>query len=112
MGIKFVPDVGAPLSVVAVDLISESYAPEANEWLSYIMAAGGYVAAGMNKGGEFTKNLAIASFPWAAKNIYSRIRGGMGGVGSTSKLAARTRSRVSRYPASAQEAPFQGVKLT
>ena len=108
MSIRIVPDVGAPLAVVAVDLITETYAPDANEWISYVMAGGSYLAAGMGWGGDFIKNVGIASFPWAAKKIYDRVKGGAG----ASKLGFRARSRVSRYPASASEAPFQGVRLT
>ena len=73
MSIRLVPDVGAPLAVVAVDLITETYAPQANEITAYVLAAGSYVAAGMNKGGDFVKNVGIASFPWAAKKIYHLI---------------------------------------
>lgn len=110
MAIRLVPDVGAPIAVVAVDLITETYAPQANEWVSYALAAGGYIAAGLGMGGDFAKNVGIAAFPGAARKIYDRVRGG---VGRTSRLAPRAaRSSVSRYPARAETAPFQGVKLT
>jgi len=79
MSIRFAEDVGAPLAVVAVDLVSESVAPTYNEWLAYLAAIGGYAGAFMNKGGDFVKNVGIASFPWAAKKAYTRIRAMVGG---------------------------------
>ena len=108
MSIRLVPDVGAPLAVVAVDLITETYAPQANEWVSYILAGGSYIAASMGKGGDFIKNVGIASFPWAAKKIYDRARGG---VSRSSRLAPKARTSVSRYPARATETQYQGIKL-
>ena len=106
MAIRMVPDLGAPVTVVAVDLITESYAPGYNEWAAYILAAGGYLAAGFNWGGDFMKNVGIASFPWAAKKIYDRARGGV-------PVARRATAfkRVARYPAPALETPFGGVRL-
>jgi hypothetical protein len=102
--IKVIPDVGAPIAVVAADLVTESVAEgKWNEWASYIVAAGGYLGGFMNWGGDFTKNLGIAALPWAAKNIYNRIRGGTS--------APVTLRRVSRYPAPAGQTNFQGTKL-
>lgn len=103
MSIKLVNDLGAPLVVTAVDLVTESQAPRWNEWSSYILAGGGYVAAFMGWGGDFAKNIGIASFPWAAKSIYARVRAGMG----TTRMA-----RVSRYPSDVVVPQFAGVKLT
>lgn len=107
MEIKLVPDVVAPVTVVAVDLITETVAEgKWNEWAAYILAAGGYASAFMGWGGDFMKNVGIASFPWAAKKIYDRVRGGA--TSGSSRLAFR---RVSRYPAPATEGPFQGIRL-
>lgn len=110
MAIRMVPDLGAPLAVVAVDLGTEALAPNWNEWAAYFFAAGGYLGGFMNFGGDFVKNLGIASFPWAAKKIYDRARGGASSRAST-RLTFQ-RSGVSRYPAPAYQTPYQGVKLT
>jgi len=93
-----VPDVGAPLAVTAVDLVTEATAPNWNEWLSYLSVGAGYISGIMGWGGDFMKNYGIASFPWAAKNVYSRVKGGVDS--EAKKLAYRatqTRSRVGAY---------------
>jgi len=109
MSIKLVPDLGAPVAVVAVDLMTDRYAPKYNEWIAYLLAIGGYVAGWMEWGGDFMKNVGIASLPWAAKKVYTRI---------TSRAAASQRlalsrpvSKVSRYPAPAPAIQFQDVRL-
>ena len=109
MTIKLVEDIGAPLVVTVLDLGTETAAPEWNEWAAYIAAIGGYVGAGIGWGGPFLKNVGIASFPWAAKKIYERARGVTSRA--SKQVAYKAQSRVSRYPARASEAPFQGVKL-
>lgn len=114
MAIKLVPDLGAPLTVTAADLISESYAPDYNEWIAYILAAGGYVSGWMGWGGDFMKNVGIASLPWAAKKIYDRARGGASARPMSRRLSFRSSARgpVSRYPAPAAESQFRGVRIT
>jgi len=94
MKIKMVEDLGAPLAVTAVDLVTQETAPDWNEWASYIMAGGGYAGALMNFGGEFVKNVGIASLPLAARNIYARIKGGSAKMAS-SRLAFRPAQKVS-----------------
>ena len=74
---KLVDDIMAPGLVTVVDLTSETVAPDWNEWLAYISAVGGYAAAFMGYGGDFAKNYGIASFPWAAKKLYTRIKEAM-----------------------------------
>lgn len=108
MAIRVVEDVGAPLAVVGVDLITETAAPAWNEWIAYLAAAGGYLGAVMGWGGPFLKNVGIASLPWAAKKLYTRVRGGV--TGSPSRLQFK-RSGVSRYPATAEKSPFEGLRL-
>ena len=104
MSIKIVPDLGAPIAVVAVDLITESVAEgKWNEWAAYIFAVGGYLGGCMNWGGDFTKNIGIASLPWAAKKVYDRVRGG-----TTRPVSLR---RVTRYPAPAVHKEFQSIRL-
>lgn len=110
MAIKLVSDLGAPLAVTAVDLVTETAAPDWNEWAAYIMAVGGYLGGWMGWGGDFLKNVGIASFPWAAKKIYERARGGASA--KASQRLSFKRSAVSRYPAPAYQTPYQGVKLT
>ena len=113
MAIRLMEDLGAPIAVTVVDLATEGMIPAAgeegvnwNEMISYVMAVGGYAAAWMHFGGDFMKNVGIASMPWAAKSIYRRV---VKKEGVSSRLAYR---RVSRYPAPATKSPFQGVKLT
>lgn len=114
MAIRLMEDLGAPLAVTVVDLATEAMIPAAgeegvnwNEMLSYVLAVGGYAAAWMRFGGDFMKNVGIASMPWAAKSVYRRFMKKESGV--TRRLAYRS---VSRYPAPANKSPFQGVKLT
>jgi hypothetical protein len=78
-------DVGAPVAVTAVDLLSQNMFPKYNEWIKYGMAVVGYGAAYMNRGGDFAKNVGIASFPLAAEALYARVKG----MGGTTKLAMR-----------------------
>ena len=103
MAIKIVPDVGAPVSVLGVELLAETYAPDYSEWATYLMAGGGYLGAAMGWGGPFLKNVGIAALPGAARKIYDRVRGG-----TSRRMSLR---RVTRYPAPAEATPFQGVKL-
>ena len=108
MAIRVVEDLGAPITVVAVDLITESAAPDWNEWASYIMAGGGYIGAWMGWGGPFLKNVGIASLPWAAKKIYDRVKGGAG----AGKRLSFKRSGVSqRWPAPSNEPQFGPARL-
>ena len=102
--IKLVEDIGAPLAVVGIDLISETTQPTWNEGLAYASAVGGYLGAYTGFGGEFVKNFGIASLPWAAKKLYSRMRAGAG----VSRAGLR---RVARYPAPLAQPEFQGVRL-
>lgn len=104
--IRVVPDVGAPLAVVAVDLLAESFIPDQAEYADYAMTVGGYLAGWMGWGGDFVKNIGISSAPLTARKIYDRIKGGAG----ASRLAFR-RSAVSRYPAPATKTPYEGVRL-
>lgn len=100
MSIKVKNDIGAPLVVTAADLISETVAPQYNEPLALVGAVGGYLAAWQGWGGDFVKNIAIASFPWAAKKLYVRFKG-MGGV---SRVATKASSVSRNY-----QPEFKGV---
>ncbi len=102
--IKLVEDIGAPLAVVVVDLVSETTQPTWNEGLAYASAVAGYLGAYTNFGGDFVKNYGIAALPWAAKKLYTRMRVGTG----VSRAALR---RVGRYPAPLAQPEFQGARL-
>ncbi len=106
--IKIGPDVGAPLVVTAIDLVGESTFPKYSNWLTYGMTIVGYAAGFLNYGGDFVKNIGVTSLPLTAKRIYDAVRS----PAAVSKGLAYHTPKVSRYPGSAQSAPFQGVKLT
>ena len=89
MAIRMVEDLGAPIAVTAVDLITLEVAPDWNEWSSYIMAAGGYVAGFLGFGGPFVKNIGVASLALAARNIRDRVKGGAARRVGSSRLAFR-----------------------
>jgi hypothetical protein len=110
MAIKMVPDLGAPLAVVAVDLIMENAAPTWTKWADGIMTAGGYLAGWMGWGGDFTKNIGIASMPITARNIYDYIRGGSG---ASRRLTYRptTSPRVATRVGMIPPAPFEDTGL-
>lgn len=104
---NWVNDLGAPVAVTAIDLIVESTAPEWNEWASYIVAGGGWLAQTLGwLRGDFSKNMAIAATPWACKNIYQRVRGITG-----SPVRRLTTRSVSRWPAPLVEQPFGGARM-
>ena len=109
MAIKLIPDVGAPLTVTAVDLVAESVWPAYSNWITYGMTVAGYAAGFMGWGGDYIKNIGVCSMPLTAKRIYDAVRAPVAGRATSKGLAFRT--RVARYPGPAQEAPFQGVKL-
>lgn len=114
--IDLVNDIGAPAVVTVLNIGTRAstmvmFGQPVSVWLPYALTAGGYLAAYMGWGGKyntFAKNVAIAAAPLAFEKLYNQIRGtpvtGRPGV-------SRMMNRVSRYPAPANEAPFQGVRL-
>jgi hypothetical protein len=92
MAIKFAVDVGVPLGVTVVDLLSESAAPASNEPIAYLAAGLGYIGAGMGFGGDAVKNMGIASFDWAGKHLYNRVKS----MAGTKRMGAV--ARVGTYP--------------
>lgn len=104
---NWVNDLGAPLSVTAIDLVVESVAPEWDEWAAYGVCGLSWLAnlTGFARG-DFVKNIAISSTPLAARKIYDRVRGMASPV--RSRLAMK---KVSRYPAPLVEEPFGGARL-
>ena len=107
MAINFVDDIGAPLAVVAADLVIETIKPEWNEYASYVIAGGAYLANQMGwVRGDFVKNVGIAALPWAAKNLYNRVKGGV-----SSPVNRLTMRRVTRWPAPTYNPEFEGARL-
>lgn len=98
--LNIIPDFGAPLTVVAVDLVAEKFAPDWTKWIDGIMTFGGYLAAGFGVGGDgamgaYLKNLGIASMPLTARNVYDWAMSQTGGT--QKRLAfhpARTAARA------------------
>jgi len=106
--IRMIPDVAAPLTVAAVDLVGETIWPRYSNWITYGMTIVGYASGFMNWGGDYIKNIGVTSMPLTAKRVYDTLR-------TTTPVASkgvafRNRS-VARYPGPASEAPFTGVKL-
>lgn len=106
--IRIVPDLGAPLAVAAVNIATRSVFPVQHDWFVYGMTAAGYVAAFLDWGGDFIKNVGVSSLPLTADKIYDRVAGGVSRKGVGSRLSMQ---RVSRYPAPANKVPFQGTRL-
>ena len=104
MAIRVVSDVGAPLAVAGVNIVSRTTIPEYHDWVVYGMTGLGYIAAWMGWGGEFVKQMAVSSLPLTVDKIYERVRGG---AGASRRLAFR----ASRYPAPAVKTPYEGVRL-
>ncbi len=110
MTIRMASDVGAPLVVTAVNVVGRSVFPTYHDWLIYAMTGAGYLGAWMGWGGDFMKNIGVASLPLTAEKIYDRVAGTLAPPVSK-RLTMSKRSAVSRYPAPAREMEFQGVKL-
>lgn len=106
MAINWINDLGAPLAVTGLDLVVEASAPDWNNWAAYGTAGLAWLASGMGWSGDFVKNVAIASTPWAAKKLYQQVRGISSPVGT--RLGMR---KVSRYPAPLVEQPFGGARM-
>lgn len=106
MGIKFVEDLGGPLAVTAIDLITETTVPRWNEWAIYgtTLLTGFGVFTG--RGGAINQAAFHASIPMTARKIYSRVRTGFGGP--VRRLASRG---VARYPAAANVPAFGAARL-
>jgi len=104
--IRVVPDVLSPITVTAVDLVGETMAPQWSEGLTYAMTVLGYVAGGMNWGGDYTKNIGVSSLPLSAKRLYDRFRATAPTAPIVKRLQYKAAGRATRYPAPQQEAPF------
>jgi hypothetical protein len=106
------PKITAPLAVTVVDLVTETVAPDYNEWAAYILAIAPYAMGAMGKGNsEFVSLLGVAAFPWAAKKLYTRVKG----MGLTklagNAMAGRFNQQVSRVAKVAAKPEFAGTVL-
>ena len=91
---RIVEDVGAPLAVTAVDILTTEMAPDWNEWSSYILTGVGYLAGFFMPGKwtPFLTNIGVASLPLTARHIYGRVKGAPAtrrATASTSRMALR-----------------------
>lgn len=100
MAIKIVPDVVAPLTVAAVDIVVEQVAPGYSKWATGAMALGGYLGAFFGFGGDFVKNVGIAALPTFGKNLYNYFKGSTG-----ASRVVRTQM-FQRVPVSRSAAPI------
>lgn len=91
--IKVIEDLGAPAAVAIVNIVTKEVAPEWNEWGHYIMTAIGYGAALLGFGGEFVKNIGVASLSGTVDHIYTRVKGGV----------SRAPSRMAYRPAAVHQ---------
>jgi hypothetical protein len=108
-----------PIAVTAVNILTGKQTTPVFGTVSwqqmgnYVMAGGGLLAYEMGWGGrdanEMLKNLGIAAAPLALLHIYNKFAGSPTVISRGSRPIAM--NRVSRYPAPANESPFQGVRL-
>lgn len=107
--LNLVADLGAPATVIAADLLTEKFQPNANEWVAYALTAVGYIGGVMGMGGDYVKNLGVASLPLTARHIANRVPGFMTrSVRGSSASVVRT---VRRYPGPTQPAEFSSARL-
>jgi hypothetical protein len=102
--INVVNDVVAPLAVAAVDIVIQTQPTMApyREWAQYAMTVGGYLGAYMGYGGDFVKNVGIASLPLTAKTLYQKYLNPSGATPITYPVARMSQTQVPG---------FGGVKL-
>lgn len=102
MAIRMMEDVGAPLVVTAVNIVGRTTFPTYHDWVIYGMTALGYVGGWMGWGGDFVKQMGVASLPLSADKLYEKFKSPVTRMGLRS---------VSRYPAPASQSPFEGIRL-
>lgn len=97
--IRLVEDVGAPVAVTVVDMVTQSAAPQWNSWANYAMTVIGYAGAYLNMGGDFVKNIGVASLPKSLAQLYATV-------------AMPAAVKIAGYRVSQTQVPgFGGVKL-
>ena len=106
--INWIDEVGAPVTVTAINLGSRTMFPEYHDWVIYGLTGLGYLnlAGVLGRSNEFMKNSTMGLAPLAAEKIYNRIR-----TGFPAPTRAARYSRASRYPAPAFDEEFRGVRL-
>ncbi len=101
--IRVVEDIGAPVAVTVIDLATRSVMPTYNPWINYAMSILGYGGAYLNKGGDFVKNVGIASLPKSLEQLYTLV--------TTPAPAAAAAARAGYRMSQTQVPGFGGVKL-
>lgn len=107
---RLVEDIGAPVAVAAVDIAMEKFALAYHDWAIYAMTALGYIGAYMNFGGDFVKQVGVASAPLTLRKLYEKFA--ITGVPRmTAFNPALAYQQVSRYPADVYTSEFAGNRL-
>ena len=99
MSIRMVEDLGAPIAVSAVNILTKEVAPDWNEWAHYAMTGAGYLGGFMKFGGDFVKQIGVASLSGTLDHVYNRVKGG-----ATRKVAG---GRLAFRPAA-----YAGIRQT
>ena len=94
MSIRLVEDVGAPVAVTAVDLITQSAVPQWNSWANYAMTVLGFGGAYLNMGGDFVKNVGIASLPKSLEQLYAMVMTPAAAVSRASGMSRMSQTQV------------------
>jgi len=108
MPINWAPDVGAPAVVAGINIASRTGLPDYHDTIIYGVALLGYVAAAMDWGGAFIKQMGVAAAPLALDKLYERFKGTP--VASRPPIAFK-RAPVTRYPAEPAYSEARGVRL-
>ena len=111
--IRVVEDVGAPALVWGADwATSTATTAQYNRPVGIGLVAAGYLLGGwLGYGGNFMKNIGIASFPWAANAIKSYIQEGTVQSRVGHGVSVRAKQRVTRAPAPAFVEEFDKIEL-
>jgi len=109
--IKPVDDFVAPGVVTLVNEVTLRQAPEYNEYACYGLTAIGYIAGGLGYGGNFVKNLGVASLPLSIHHLLTRL-GVEKGV-SRQRMAYRPAHASSYSPIRQTTVPeFEDVRVS
>lgn len=108
MTIRTTEDILVPGIVAGVNIMSRTAMPEWHDTIIYAMTAIGYGADLLRFGPPILKQIAVCSAPLTIDKLYERFKG----TPVARAPAPVKMSQVRRYPSSATDAPFQGVKLT
>lgn len=104
--IRWAEDLGIPALVAAVDYGTERLdagkaegETKYNPIVGIVMCAAGYALTAFGMGGNYTKNLGIASMDWAVKGVRQLVAAG----GITRALGSSSRGLAMRRRIGAQE---------